>query len=58
MLSTPLSFMRTKRSTSGDPGGDLYISPGDPAFWVHHGHDGQDVDFVVSFNNSLEALYA
>ncbi|KAK8135071.1 hypothetical protein PG984_007083 [Apiospora sp. TS-2023a] len=22
---------------NGDPGGDLYISPGDPAFWVHHG---------------------
>lgn len=21
----------------GDPGGDLYTSPGDPAFWVHHG---------------------
>ncbi|KAK7949298.1 tyrosinase central domain-containing protein, partial [Apiospora aurea] len=22
---------------NGDPGGDLYISPGDPSFWVHHG---------------------
>ncbi|CAH0045811.1 unnamed protein product [Clonostachys solani] len=22
---------------SGDPGGDLFTSPGDPAFWVHHG---------------------
>ncbi|KAK3994269.1 putative tyrosinase [Cladorrhinum sp. PSN332] len=21
----------------GDPGGDLFTSPGDPAFWVHHG---------------------
>lgn len=21
----------------GDPGGDLFVSPGDPAFWVHHG---------------------
>lgn len=21
----------------GDPGGDFYISPGDPAFWLHHG---------------------
>ncbi|RDL37489.1 uncharacterized protein BP5553_04922 [Venustampulla echinocandica] len=21
----------------GDPGGDFYVSPGDPAFWVHHG---------------------
>ncbi|KAI9802053.1 MAG: hypothetical protein M1833_001974 [Piccolia ochrophora] len=21
----------------GDPGGDLYVSPGDPAFWIHHG---------------------
>ncbi|KAI1852880.1 hypothetical protein JX265_012908 [Neoarthrinium moseri] len=22
---------------SGDPGGDFYTSPGDPAFWLHHG---------------------
>lgn len=22
---------------SGDPGGDLFTSPGDPAFYVHHG---------------------
>ncbi|KAL2879822.1 hypothetical protein SGCOL_004866 [Colletotrichum sp. CLE4] len=22
---------------SGDPGADLFTSPGDPAFWVHHG---------------------
>ncbi|KAK4453839.1 putative tyrosinase [Podospora aff. communis PSN243] len=22
----------------GDPGGDLFTSPGDPAFWVHHGN--------------------
>ncbi|KAH8646195.1 hypothetical protein BX600DRAFT_390610 [Xylariales sp. PMI_506] len=22
---------------NGDPGGDLFTSPGDPAFWVHHG---------------------
>lgn len=22
---------------AGDPGSDPYISPGDPAFWVHHG---------------------
>lgn len=22
---------------SGDPGGDLFTSPADPAFWVHHG---------------------
>jgi tyrosinase len=21
----------------GDPGGDLFTSPGDPAFWLHHG---------------------
>ncbi|KAF2004572.1 Di-copper centre-containing protein, partial [Amniculicola lignicola CBS 123094] len=21
----------------GDPGGDFFISPGDPAFWLHHG---------------------
>ena len=21
----------------GDPGGDLFTSPADPAFWVHHG---------------------
>ncbi|ETS85773.1 hypothetical protein PFICI_03798 [Pestalotiopsis fici W106-1] len=21
---------------NGDPGGDFYISPGDPAFWLHH----------------------
>ncbi|KAI5295770.1 hypothetical protein KEM56_005571 [Ascosphaera pollenicola] len=21
----------------GDPGSDLYTSPGDPAFWLHHG---------------------
>lgn len=21
---------------AGDPGGDLFASPGDPAFWVHH----------------------
>jgi len=21
----------------GDPGGDFFTSPGDPAFWVHHG---------------------
>jgi tyrosinase len=22
---------------SGDPGGDFYVSPGDPAFYLHHG---------------------
>ena len=22
---------------AGDPGGDFYISPNDPAFWLHHG---------------------
>lgn len=22
--------------SSGDPGGDLFTSPGDPAFWTHH----------------------
>ena len=22
----------------GDPGGDFYASPGDPAFWLHHGN--------------------
>jgi tyrosinase len=22
---------------AGDPGGDLFTSPGDPAFWLHHG---------------------
>jgi tyrosinase len=22
---------------SGDPGADVFTSPGDPAFWVHHG---------------------
>ena len=22
---------------AGDPGGDFYTSPNDPAFWVHHG---------------------
>jgi tyrosinase len=22
---------------AGDPGGDLFASPGDPAFWLHHG---------------------
>ncbi|KAF2205269.1 Di-copper centre-containing protein [Delitschia confertaspora ATCC 74209] len=22
---------------SGDPGSDFYVSPGDPAFWLHHG---------------------
>ncbi|KAI0147191.1 Di-copper centre-containing protein [Xylariaceae sp. FL1272] len=21
---------------AGDPGGDFYVSPGDPAFWLHH----------------------
>jgi len=21
----------------GDPGGDVYVSPADPAFWLHHG---------------------
>jgi tyrosinase len=21
----------------GDPGGDVYVSPGEPAFWLHHG---------------------
>lgn len=21
----------------GDPGGDIYTSPGDPVFWLHHG---------------------
>jgi tyrosinase len=24
-------------SYSGDPGGDFYVSPGDPAFYLHHG---------------------
>lgn len=24
-------------TNSGDPGGDLFTSPGDPAFYVHHG---------------------
>jgi tyrosinase len=22
---------------SGDPGGDFFLAPGDPAFWLHHG---------------------
>lgn len=22
---------------AGDPGGDLFVSPGDPAFYLHHG---------------------
>jgi tyrosinase len=22
---------------NGDPGSDFYVSPGDPAFWLHHG---------------------
>jgi tyrosinase len=21
----------------GDPGGDFYVSPGEPVFWLHHG---------------------
>jgi tyrosinase len=21
----------------GDPGGDVYVSPGEPVFWLHHG---------------------
>ena len=21
----------------GDPGGDVYVSPGEPGFWLHHG---------------------
>lgn len=21
----------------GDPGGDVYVSPGEPTFWLHHG---------------------
>lgn len=24
-------------TVSGDPGSDFYVSPGDPAFWLHHG---------------------
>ncbi len=24
--------------SSGDPGGDLFTSPADPAFWIHHGN--------------------
>lgn len=24
-------------SMGGDPGRDVYVSPGDPAFWLHHG---------------------
>jgi len=23
-------------TVGGDPGGDFYVSPGDPAFWLHH----------------------
>lgn len=23
-------------TVSGDPAGDFYVSPGDPAFWLHH----------------------
>ncbi|GAB1316986.1 Tyrosinase copper-binding domain-containing protein [Madurella fahalii] len=23
-------------TVGGDPGGDIYVSPGDPAFWLHH----------------------
>lgn len=23
---------------AGDPGGDLFVSPGDPAFYLHHGN--------------------
>jgi hypothetical protein len=21
----------------GDPGGDVFVSPGEPVFWLHHG---------------------
>lgn len=31
---------------SGDPGGDLFTSPGDPAFWVHHGQVRFRIYFV------------
>ncbi|KAF2494294.1 Di-copper centre-containing protein [Lophium mytilinum] len=24
-------------TNGGDPGGDLFVSPGDPVFWLHHG---------------------
>ncbi|EKV19685.1 putative domain, di-copper centre [Penicillium digitatum] len=24
-------------SMGGDPSGDIFVSPGDPAFWLHHG---------------------
>ncbi|KAL2208404.1 Di-copper centre-containing protein [Sarocladium strictum] len=35
---------------SGDPGGDLFTSPGDPAFWVHHGM----MDRMWTFWQSLD----
>jgi hypothetical protein len=30
---------------SGDPGADLYTSPGDPAFYLHHGQIDRLWDF-------------
>ncbi|KAK3690550.1 hypothetical protein B0T22DRAFT_499870 [Podospora appendiculata] len=38
----------------GDPGGDLFTSPGDPAFWVHHGQ----IDRMWRYTNLGSGNYA
>ncbi|KAL3422255.1 tyrosinase central domain-containing protein [Phlyctema vagabunda] len=37
----------------GDPGGDIFASPGDPAFWLHHGQI--DRTYWIWQNQDLEA---
>ncbi|KAK0626913.1 hypothetical protein B0T14DRAFT_534966 [Immersiella caudata] len=38
----------------GDPGGDLFTFPGDPAFWVHHGN----IDRMWTIWQALRGPYA
>jgi tyrosinase len=37
MQANPGVHMAGHYTISGDPGSDFYVSPGDPAFWLHHG---------------------
>jgi hypothetical protein len=44
----------------GDPGGDLFTSPGDPAFWAHHSQMDRmwTIWYVVLFYFTLDDIPA
>tara|TARA_R110002003_G_scaffold54_30_gene4912 strand:+ start:6057 stop:6470 length:414 start_codon:yes stop_codon:yes gene_type:complete len=40
----------------GDPGGDVYVSPNEPAFWLHHGQVDRHWWMWVNYDeNNLKA---